>query len=421
MSVARKERDHLDSKANYPEFEWTALGSEEYWKAVADINNCYRQMLQIGKSEEVFGKNRTDVVTMLTAKTKTEFDKIKKNIQTRYNSHKKAKKGMLKNFVVDTELIPNPRKYKNCPDKIPTHREILVEEQILTFEQYCAQLNISLCSVCRECKIEQKPEIRDPNYVCSTCKRRNDPDYFLRRNMHPVWYMLDDDGNQVKDANGKRIPRYDIPSELSCLSISEKLLIRRCANFVPTFHMGKGHFGIDGHCITFPQDITEMCDELPQRRETVITFLRNIGSKDTSAVFPKHLKVNRKKVLNALHWLKKHHAFYHDIQIKEEHLDWMENKKEVNLCSAQALEVDINSTPRSKRENVEDEHVAMAHSTREAEGSISMKTMHANESSKIPSGSDAKIIKDLVEIAKHTNQTSSIMDFPPIDHDSPVS
>ena len=123
------------------------------------------------------------------------------------------------------------------------------------------------------------------------------------------------------DTKGAKIPQYHIPEELSTLSMYEKLLIRRCANFVPTDHLRNGVFALKGHAVTFPQDITELCHELPQKKDMIITFIQNIGNRDTSAVFPTSLRVNRRKVLNALLWLKKHNKFYANIQIKEENLD----------------------------------------------------------------------------------------------------
>jgi hypothetical protein len=69
--------------------------------------------------------------------------------------------------------------------------------------------------------------------------------------------------------------------------MAEKLLIRRCANFVPSTHLSNGTFALKGHCITFPQDITEMCNELPLRKEAIVVFICYIGNKDTSAVYPK--------------------------------------------------------------------------------------------------------------------------------------
>jgi hypothetical protein len=236
----------------------------------------------------------------------------------------KANKATLNNFQLMTELIPDPIKYTNLPDqRPPTNRETIVKEQILTFEQYLSSLNILKCSVCLECKIEAKPLSDDTNYICSKCTTRKGPDFFLRNNLHAVWYLVNDDREYVLDTKGAKIPQYHIPEELSTLSMYEKLLIRCCADFVPTVHLRNGVFALKGHAVTFPQDITELCDELPQKKDTITTSIRNIGNRVTSAVFPTSLRVNRKKVLNALLWLKKHNPFYAIIQIKEVNLDWM--------------------------------------------------------------------------------------------------
>ncbi len=46
--------------------------------------------------------------------------------------------------------------------------------------------------------------------------------------------------------------------------------------------------------------------------------------------------------------------------------------------------------------------------------------MHTNENYTLPTGNDAEIMKTFVEIAKKTGQSSEIMNFPPIDHDSSI-
>ena len=163
------------------------------------------------------------------------------------------------------------------------------------------------------------------------------------------------------------------------MSMYEKLLIRRCANFVPTVHLRNGVFALKGHAVTFPQDITELCDELPQKKDTIITFIRNIGNRDTSAVFPTSLRVNRKKVLNALLWLKKHNAFHANIQTKEENLDWMKGKEEVNV-GTEGVELDIICTQRPKKENEEEEYVSKAHNTEQddVDEDLPVQTIHAN-------------------------------------------
>ena len=254
-------------------------------------------MLSIGEAKKVF---RDQVCPMMTEKTKSEFMNAKKKINEKYWNYIKTSKAVLK-LRRHVNFIPDPRKYNGMTgQKVPTVREILAKEKILQFEYEMESLNMFMCTGCKECHIESKPATSDLAYVCKACNKRNDPDYYIKNNLHPVWYLVDDENNYVLDENGKRVVQYHIPEELACLSMYEKLLIRRCANFVTSVHLKNGIFGQKGHCVAFSQDITEMCDELPQRKETLLTFLRNIGNKDTDAVFPISLRVNRLKVLNAL-------------------------------------------------------------------------------------------------------------------------
>ncbi len=74
-----------------------------------------------------------------------------------------------------------------------------------------------------------------------------------------------------------------------------------------------------------------MCNKLPLRKEAVVLFIGYIGNKDTSAVYPKSLHVNKQNVLKALSWLKKHNPHYADITINESNLDWMNGKNEANI------------------------------------------------------------------------------------------
>ena len=421
MKRMRKEENHLNARPTYPDFKWAELGSKEYWDAITDINDAYRKMLEIGKTKDTFRAAKDGVSTMLTAQTQEDFAKAKKNIKMRYTNHMKANKATLKNFQLKTELIPDPRKF--VPGKLaPTNRETIVKEQILTFEQYLSSLNVFKCSVCMECKIVEKPPADNPNYTCKECNARNDPDFFIRNNLHPVWHLMDDNRNPLLDEDGKKIPQYHIPEELSCLSMYEKLLIRRCANFVPTVHLRNGVCAIKGHAVTFPQSITEMCDELPQRKETIVTFIRNLGNKSTSAVYPTTMRVNRKKVLTALLWLKKYNPFYANVQIKEDNLDWMKGKDEVNLCT-DGVELDIKCTTRSKKENEEEEYVSRSHATEQDldDDYFPVQTVHANETRKIPSGRQAEPIKEFFDIAKKSKNKTNFMSFPACDHTTPIS
>ncbi len=125
---------------------------------------------------------------------------------------------------------------------------------------------------------------------------------------------------------------FEIPPELKRLSMAEKCLIRRCSTYVPSVHLSNGVFALKGHCVTFPQDITAMCNELPLRKEAVVVFIRYLGNKNTTAVYPKSLRVNRQNILDALFWLKRHNLLYSDITIVEINLDWMQGEDEVSIA-----------------------------------------------------------------------------------------
>jgi hypothetical protein len=121
--------------------------------------------------------------------------------------------------------------------------------------------------------------------------------YFLRNKLHPVWYEVSDSGEFIRNKDGNRVLHFERPVELTRLSMAEKFLIWRSSNYVPSVHLSNGTFALKGHCVTFPQDISAMCNELPLQKETMVVFIRYIGNKDTSAVYPKSLCVNRKNVL----------------------------------------------------------------------------------------------------------------------------
>jgi hypothetical protein len=207
--------------------------------------------------------------------------------------------------------------------------------------------------------------------------------------------------------------------------MAEKLLIRRCTNFVPSMHLSNGTFALKGHCVTFPQDITEMCNKLPLRKEAVVVFIRYIGIKDTSAVYPKSLRVNKQNVLEVLPWLKKHNSYYANITINELNLDWMNGQNEANI-GTQASILKTKDMQRYKINATEEEVVSNVHNPSENNDcsndscDMDIGCMHANENNTLPTDIDAEIMKSFVEIAKKTGQLSKIMNDPPIDHDSPI-
>ena len=220
-------------------------------------------------------------------------------------------------------------------------------QSTLDFEHKMCGYGIRTCILCQENKdvfIKSENDYDKP-FKCplgSFCYTRNyeTPNYYLTKNMQPIWYEHEDDSSLKLDPDGKKYIRYDIPPELQNLTISEGLLIRRFSPYIPSIHIRNGTFGILGHCCTFPQNVDELCDVLPQRKETILTFVCHMTSKGSNVSSPKHLRVNRQRVLDALHWLKIHHTGYRNICIEASNLNWMGNKDEQVIVTETELAED---------------------------------------------------------------------------------
>ncbi len=173
---------------------------------------------------------------------------------------------------------------------MPSQRKILVKEQTLEHKFITNNLNTVKCNVCLECHIQNNNLPDQVRYTCKKCRKKKDNDYNLNNNLHPVWFEVNEVGSHKLDEAGKKIPHFEIPQELKRLTVVERLLIQRCATFVSSVHLFNGTFALKGHCVTFPQDNTQMCNELPHRKEQVLVFICYIGNKDTSAVYSKSIK-----------------------------------------------------------------------------------------------------------------------------------
>ena len=122
----------MDSPIEYPNFCWAPRRSQDYMKAIDNINEAYRKMLIISQAKKVF---QNQVCPMMTAKTKEEFRKAQRNIDQKYWNYIKTTKATLSNFCVDAEFLPHPRKSRSqtpC-QRLPTKRETVAKESILAF------------------------------------------------------------------------------------------------------------------------------------------------------------------------------------------------------------------------------------------------------------------------------------------------
>ena len=172
---ARAHEDRMDSPVTFPLFKWAKYGTNDYFKAIDEINDVYRKMIRIGEAKKVF---RDNVCPMMTAKTKDEFNKVRRSLNVKYWKYTRTFKATLPKLSVGVEFVPNPRKYRGTPgQRLPTLRGIIAKERNLEFEYYMETLNMFMCSQCRECHIESKAVTDKLMYECKSCKKRGEPDY----------------------------------------------------------------------------------------------------------------------------------------------------------------------------------------------------------------------------------------------------
>lgn len=205
--------------------------------------------------------------------------------------------------------------------KIQSTTYCTLQEKIDTindFENHCKNITVHHCKICHEAGINLKWTNKHDR--CSKCIKKTEQHY-IENNLMPIW----NDGKNI---------RFDVPKELKCLSEAEKMLIQRLSPFVPLHHIRNGTLGIKGHVCCFPQDIGNLCNELPRLPQDVEvvkinkSFQEEIGGKAKN----KNFLVNKTRVLTALRWLKKYHIGYHDINIIPENLNWC-NSEESELPS----------------------------------------------------------------------------------------
>ena len=146
--------EKLGKRADYLMFNWVQFMSKDYFGVIDAINECYRKMLEIGKCKEVFQHVDGNQCELLRAKLKQEFLNAKKNILLHYSRY--VNSGAPKSTLsIDVELAPDPRKYTNSGQEMPTEKEIIVKEQLLKHKFVTNNLNIQKCTFCLECPIRK--------------------------------------------------------------------------------------------------------------------------------------------------------------------------------------------------------------------------------------------------------------------------
>jgi Helitron helicase-like domain at N-terminus len=181
----------------------------------------------------------------------------------------------------------------------------------LNFEQSCKDVRVSHCLCCRQVRLQLSMNVR--RGVCHECSNLKDKNYYIDRNLLPIWYK---EGHV----------QYGVPPELTCLTLAEKMLIQLASPFIPLQHIKNGVFGLSGHVCSFEQDVEKFVTTLPRHPSevTVLKVLKEVavevgGCETRTSVFT----VRRKNVGDALKWLKKYNIEYRNIPIDMSALDWL--------------------------------------------------------------------------------------------------
>lgn len=375
------------------------------------LYSLYIEFIKYGRVS-IFYKDKKSI---LSSAGKQDFNKnfrnLYKTVQRLKDQHQRVCLPLKWKPCFQDDLLLNGKK---C-------RQMQQHEDILEFEHRMMSLKVTHCEACHkyELQFESKKITRPAKKLCETCsKEKRDEQYFIENNYHPVWFEKNQDGSFKTDDQDQPIPRFHIPNELSNLSMAEKLLIRRMCPYIPLVHLKKGNIGMKGHCICFPQDISDVCNNLPRQRSQVIKYIRQIGKPDQTTPRVEILKVNRNKVLNALSWLKRHHIGYHDITIEPSNLNWIpEDEIEREI---ETHDIVFNSTLKTESKGNEIEAVSGVQQIEQnPDDYFPSFAVQPNERKYRPSEKEKNNIRAITEGSGDSNN-ATLLDFPPVDNLSPV-
>ena len=412
----------LDRHRSTENYLCWAVTEEEYNCAKDTINRPYHKSLCLGALDEFYDKR------IFLLRTKREFSAAAK-VMNRFLTRREESGAVWLDVAICPEknFLNNKRHGVRCTSG-ETYRMRQTLEETLKFEYKMKTLQTTVCCVCRETRLEFPKGIAKEQPVtgggvgyaaCDNCKSNgyHKNDRFVKDHLHPIWYERKQDG-EYKIVNGSKVVRYDVPKELSCLTMAEKLLIRRCSPLIPSHHIKNGVYGIRGHCVCFPQHIENMCDELPHTETNMVIFVRNLSNRHTREIHTKHFKVDKRKVLAALRWLKIHHIGYKHIVIKPSNLDWIKNGSVYAKNQQHNL-----PTKRSRRDRVTEASETVSGNqcnNLEQEKELSCTTVHPNYRPSLPNKEQGDLIKSLHTTARESNQKYDTLAFPPVDQSEPL-
>jgi hypothetical protein len=142
----------------------------------------------------------------------------------------------------------------------------------------------------------------------------------------------------------------DIPAELRGLTIPEEKLIslyRHNSCIIklhsPFHSTTTAQAALKGNCITFLQNVPNIVNSLPLTLDDLCDTLKVIfvGAHPPERIhLRKILTVRKKKIIQALHWLKKHNVLYRNIDINLKNIDQLP-EDDVPECIMSTMEQKI--------------------------------------------------------------------------------
>ncbi|CAG8661439.1 4989_t:CDS:2 [Ambispora leptoticha] len=203
-----------------------------------------------------------------------------------------------------TEQLP----LNNIQELTQYDRQLLGE-----FRNYMAKLKNLHCFMCNK----YFPTINLTGSECQRCysDKEQIKKFSLKNNMDPG----------------------DVPTELQGLTDIEEMLIAQVFPVMSVYTLRGGQYGYRGNIINFPQDIAEFTTRLPHHPSSLEICVVRWQSEDGSTF--RDFKVHRRKVAQALQWLKENNTYYSNITIENDVLQFL---KKISIILEQIPQLNNN-------------------------------------------------------------------------------
>ncbi|KAJ6522933.1 hypothetical protein DFH09DRAFT_938126, partial [Mycena vulgaris] len=117
----------------------------------------------------------------------------------------------------------------------------------------------------------------------------------------------------------------DVPSQLQDLTYAEGIMIARVRHNRCVVRVNSGRVRMSANAIMFSQPVLSILNKLPPSRDQmneILAFVFTGSAAPTQEDFDRTpMLVRKKKVIDALEWLKLNHDSYSDLEISQENLD----------------------------------------------------------------------------------------------------